>query len=157
MQATCSYCAAHMPEIAVFCPACGLQIATPTKAIGKVGLCAENIAGALAYITFIPALVFLFLEPYKQNRFVRFHAIQCLLLWASTALTALALRLVGLLLLFIPQAGGLLALLLWVIVGIAVVLIWFVLVVKAFQGEMFKLPILGDYAEQQAGSPAKPV
>jgi len=38
----------------------------------------DNVAGALAYVTFIPAIVFLVLEPYSKNRFIRFHSFQCL-------------------------------------------------------------------------------
>ena len=53
------------------------------RAQGKVGFLTENLAGALAYLTFIPAVVFLVVEPYKKNRFVRFHSVQCLLFWAA--------------------------------------------------------------------------
>jgi len=52
----------------------------------------------------------------------------------------------------IPVLGPLLVLLVSTVVALAVVVIWLVLVVKAFQGEMFKLPLLGDFAEQYAGS-----
>jgi uncharacterized membrane protein len=48
--------------------------------------------------------------------------------------------------------GPLLVLLLSIVVGLAYVVIWLVLVVKAFQGVMFKLPMLGDLAERYAGS-----
>jgi uncharacterized membrane protein len=141
-----------MPETASFCPGCGRSVETEARAQGKVGVLSEPIAGALAYFTFVPAIVFLLVEPYKKNRFVRFHAFQCLLLWAAGILLVIALKLAGLLLFIIPVLGPLLVLLLSIVVGLAYVVIWLVLVVKAFQGVMFKLPMLGDLAERYAGS-----
>jgi uncharacterized membrane protein len=120
------------------------------RAQGKIGALPEPVAGALAYFTFIPAIVFLLLRPYKSNRFVRFHSIQCLLLWAAGILLAIALKLAGLLLFIIPVAGPLLVVLLSMVVGLAAVAIWLVLVVKAFQGVMFRLPLLGDFAAQHS-------
>lgn len=121
-----------------------------SKGTGKVGFFTENIAGALAYLTFIPAIVFLYLDPYSRNRFVRFHAAQCLLLCVAALLIAFALKLAGLLLVIIPLVGPLFMLLISALVALAAFLIWLVLLIKASRGEIFKLPVLGDYAEQQA-------
>lgn len=148
----CPHCAAQMPETAAFCPGCGRAMQTEARAHGKVGALPEAIAGALAYVTFIPAIVFLVLEPYKKNRFVRFHSVQCLLLWGAVILLAIVLKLAGLVLFIIPVLGPLLVLLVSTVVGLAAVVIWLVLVVKAFQGEMFQLPVLGDFAARQAGA-----
>ncbi len=146
--ATCPHCAAQMPNTAAFCPGCGRSMQTETRAHGKVGALPENIAGALAYFTLIPAIVFLVLEPYNKNRFVRFHSIQCVLLCGAEILAAIALKLASVVLFIIPVLGPLLVLLVSMVVGLAVVVIWLVLVVKAFQGEMFKIPWLGDFAAQ---------
>jgi len=124
---------------------------TETRAQGKVGPFPENIAGAIAYLTFIPAIVFLFVEPYSKNRFVRFHSVQCLLLGAAAILLAIALKLASVVLFIIPVLGPLIVVLVSTVVALAVVVIWLVLLIKAFQGEMFKLPLLGDLADQQAG------
>jgi|SRR5579863_2150112 len=148
----CPDCAARMPESAVFCPGCGRSMQVTTHAQGNVGPLPENIAGALAYFTFIPAAVFLLLEPYKKNRFVRFHSIQSVLLCIAGALVAIVLKLGGLLLFIIPVVGPLVLVLISVFLGLAAVVIWLILVVKALQGETFKLPALGDLAEQQAGA-----
>src|SRR3974390_709324 len=43
----------------------------------------ENIAGVLAYATLIPAVIFLFVDPFRRSRFVRFHALQHILLWVA--------------------------------------------------------------------------
>jgi uncharacterized membrane protein len=150
---SCPHCAAQMPETAAFCPGCGRSMQTEARAQGKVGPLPEPIAGALAYLTFIPAIVFLVLEPYKKNRFVRFHSFQCLLLWVAGILVAIALKLAGLLLFIIPVLGPLLVVLVSTVAAFGAVVIWLVLVVKAFQGHMFKLPLIGDFADQQAGQP----
>ena len=120
------------------------------RASGKVGALPERIAGALAYFTFIPAVVFVFVEPYKKNLFVRFHSIQCLLLWATGGVLALALKVAGFALFFIPVVGQLFVVLIFVLAGLAAVAVWLVLVVKALQGEKFKLPLLGEFAERNA-------
>jgi uncharacterized membrane protein len=146
----CPHCAAQMPETAAFCPGCGRSMQADARAQGKVGVLSEPVAGALAYFTFIPAIVFLFLQPYNRNRFVRFHSFQCLLLWGAAILLAIALKLAGLLLFIIPVLGPLLVVLVSAVVGLGTVVIWLVLVVKAFQGESYKLPLLGEYAARQA-------
>jgi uncharacterized membrane protein len=120
------------------------------RAGGRVGVFPENIAGALAYVTVIPAILFLVLEPYKRNRFVRFHSFQCLFFAAASVIISAVLKVVGWVLLIIPVIGQLFLLLISVVVGIAILILWLILVVKALQGEAFRLPVLGDLAEQQA-------
>lgn len=152
MPTSCPHCAAQMPDTAAFCPGCGRPMHVAVRAQGKVGALPEKIAGALAYLTFVPAVVFLFLEPYKKNRFVRFHSLQCLLFWAVGFLLGVVLKFVSLILFIIPALGPLLVMLIAIVVVLAILLIWLVLVVKALQGEAFKLPWIGDFAEQQAGA-----
>jgi uncharacterized membrane protein len=147
---SCPDCASQMPQTAAYCPGCGRPMQTEARGQGKVGLLTEPIAGALAYFTFIPAIIFLLLEPYKHNRFVRFHSFQCLSLWGAAVLLAIALKLAGLLLFIIPVLGPLLVVLVSAVVGLGAVVIWLVLVVKAFQGQMFQIPLLGAFAAQQA-------
>jgi uncharacterized membrane protein len=149
----CPHCAAQMPETAAFCPGCGRTMQSEARAQGKVGVLSEPIAGALAYFTFVPAIIFLVLEPYKHDRFVRFHCFQCLLLWGAVILLAVVLKLAGLLLFIIPVFGPLLVVLVSTVLGLGAVVIWLVLVIKAFQGEMFQLPLLGAVAAQQAEKP----
>jgi len=106
---SCPHCAAQMPETAAFCPGCGLSVQAATRVHGTVGALPEIIAGALAYLTFIPAIVFLVLDPYKKNRFVRFHSLQCLLLCGAAILFAIALKLASVVLFIIPVLGPLLS------------------------------------------------
>lgn len=125
---------------------------TPNRAEArtKTSLFPEKVAAALAYFTFIPAILLLSIDPYNKNQFVRYHSVQCLLVWAAAVLAAIVLKLVGLVLFLIPVAGPLLVFLTWVVAGLAALFLWLVLVVKAFQGEPFQLPLLGDIAERYA-------
>lgn len=120
------------------------------RAQSKVGALAENIAGALAYFTFIAAIIFLFRPPYNRNRFVRFHSWQCISLWLAAVVIGAVLRLASLLIFLIPVLGPLLVMLASVLAALALALIWVVVVVKALQGEMFELPVLGAVAERYA-------
>jgi uncharacterized membrane protein len=147
---SCPHCAAQMPETAAFCPACGLPPQAEARVQGRVGPFSESVAGALAYFTFVPAIVFLLVEPYSKNRFVRFHSVQCLLLGAAAMVLGIAIKLASVVLFIIPVIGPLIVVLVSTVVALAVVVIWLVLVIKAFQGEMFRLPWLGDLATQQS-------
>jgi uncharacterized membrane protein len=121
------------------------------RAQGKVGVLSENVAGALAYFTILPAILFCSLEPYRKNLFVRFHALQCFLYTAAIILLAVGLRLADYVLFVIPALGPLLVVVIDVVAALAAILLWFVLVAKAWRGEMFKIPVLGDLAERYAG------
>src|SRR5882724_2907549 len=80
-MAFCTGCGKEVPAGAVACPNCGQSMAAaPVSASAPAGGLTDNVAGALAYVTFIPAIVFLVLEPYSKNRFIRFHSFQCLFL-----------------------------------------------------------------------------
>ncbi len=108
----------------------------------------QNIAGLLCYITFIPAIIFLVVEPYNKNRFIRFHAFQCLFLTAASFIINIGFSIVVNLM---PGViGGLLSLL-GLLIPLAFLAIWLLVVFKAYNNEMYKLPIIGDLAEQQAG------
>jgi len=101
----------------------------------------------LAYVTIIPAIVFLVVEPYNRNRFVRFHAFQSIFFAIAWTALWIALNIIA----HIPFLGWL-TILIWPLVGLAGFVIWIVLLLKANQGQMWKLPVIGDMAEQQAGA-----
>src|SRR5580698_9057131 len=148
MPTSCPDCAAEMPDVASFCPACGRTMRPVERARGKVGALPETLAGALAYFL-LPAIVFLLVEPYNKNRFVRFHSFQCLGLFLVGVVLGATLRVLGFMLFFVPLIGHALVWLVSMVVALAFFMVWVVLVVKALQGEMFKLPLVGDFAEQQ--------
>jgi len=107
----------------------------------------ENVAGALCYILgFISGIVFLLME--KDSRFVKFHAVQSI--GISLALVIFNIIISSLYGIFSWSMFWLVATLSSLISLVALIL-WIFLIMKAFQGEIFKLPIIGDIAEKQAG------
>ena len=140
-MAFCTGCGKEVPAGAAACPNCGQGAVAATSAPASTGGLTDNVAGALAYVTFIPAIVFLVMEPYNKNKFVRFHSFQCLFF-------TLACFVLGIVLMFIPLLGPIIGLLLW----LGEFVLWLVLVLKAYQGQKFKLPGIGDIAEQQANA-----
>jgi uncharacterized membrane protein len=128
-------------------PSVNLPAASPTAA-SQPGQLKDNFIAALAYVTFIPAVVFVLIEPFKRNRFVRFHSFQSILLTVAIILIAIAMRILYSVLALIPVLGYLLA---WLAMTVAVlgwVILWLVLLVKALQGETFRLPWIGSLAEK---------
>jgi uncharacterized membrane protein len=113
-----------------------------------VGVLPEKLAGALSYFI-LPALLFLLVEPYKSNRFVRFHSFQCIGMSLAAVVIGAILRISGVVLFIIPVLGPLLVSLVSMVVSLAFLILWIVLIVKALQGEMFKIPLVGDFAEHQ--------
>lgn len=153
MTLSCPSCAARMPETAAFCPGCGIAMKDPVRAKGRIGVFPENIAAALAYVTFIPAIVFLFTRPYKRNLFLRFHSVQSLFYCAAVIVAAAVVRIIGFLLSLIPMVGPLFLALLYVLGPLAAVILWAVLCVKALRGEQFSLPVLGHFVEKYSVLP----
>src|SRR5580698_7820222 len=149
MALICSQCAFAMPDAAAFCPGCGRAMQSEGRAHGMIGALSEPLAGALAYFL-LPAMVFLFSGPYKKNRFVKFHSYQCIAVCLFAVIVAAILRLLDFFLVLIPVLGHLLVWLATLLLSLAWVTLWVVLVVKALQGEMFKLPVAGNIAEKQA-------
>jgi uncharacterized membrane protein len=143
-MAFCNMCGAQIADGTTTCAACSGRAAVAPA--GAASGMADNVAGMLAYVTIIPAIVFLVVEPYNKSRFVRFHSFQSI--FFSVAWTALwiALNIVA----HIPLLGFL-TILIWPLVGLAGLVIWVILLLKANQGLMFKLPVIGDMAEKQAG------
>jgi uncharacterized membrane protein len=137
-----------MPEDAAFCPDCGRPMLSAERAHGQVGVLPEVVAGALAYFL-VPAFVFLFVEPYSKNRFVRFHAFQCIGAGMIAIVIAAAVRVFGVAMSLLPVIGYLLISLVSIVLVLAVLITWVVLIVKALQGEMLKLPLIGTVAERQ--------
>jgi uncharacterized membrane protein len=145
-MAFCGTCGAQIADGATTCAACaGRAAAAPAAAVATTGGMTDNVAGMLAYITIIPAIVFLVVEPYNKSRFIRFHAWQCIFFNIGWIALWIGLRIVA----HIPFLGWL-TILVWPLVGLAGFIVWLILLLKANQGQMFKLPVLGDMAEKQA-------
>jgi uncharacterized membrane protein len=109
------------------------------QARGKASMGLEpNLAGLLCYVLgWISGLVFLILE--KDDKFVRFHAIQSLIVFGAISVAFLVLF-------WIPVVGWVFS---WILGALGFVL-WVVLMIKAYQGAKYKMPIAGDFAEKHA-------
>jgi uncharacterized membrane protein len=120
--------------------------------VANAGLQA-NAAGALAYLAgIITGIIFLLIEPYKSDRFVRFHAFQSIFfnvawtgLWIVWMIAGLVLSAVTKGLFFFLQLP---IDLLLMVGGFA---LWAFLMYSAYQGKMTKLPVIGALAAKQAG------
>ena len=100
----------------------------------------DNAAGALAYVTIIPAIIFLIVEPYNKNSYIRFHSWQSIFL----GIAYFAIQILWV----IPIVGWLICLLAFPVF----LVIWIIVLLKALKGERYKLPWIGDLAEKQAGA-----
>jgi uncharacterized membrane protein len=99
----------------------------------------ENVAGLLCYVLgWITGLVFFLLET--ESKFVRFHAMQSIVVFG-------ALTVAGIVLGWIPIIGAVFS----SILGLLGVVLWIILMVKAYQGKKYKLPWVGDFAEKRTG------
>jgi uncharacterized membrane protein len=143
-MAFCNMCGTQIADGATTCAACSGRAST-AAVVSTPGM-ADNVVAMLAYFTIIPAIIFLVLEPYNRSRFVRFHAWQSIFFSLAWWVLWIGLHIV----VHIPLLGFL-TLLIWPLVGLGGFIVWIVLVLKANQGQMFKLPVIGDLAEKQAG------
>ena len=170
-MSTCRACSAALAEDTRFCQVCG----SPTELSNDVSVAAversaavtvmpppgetgpktmdTNVAGALTYLAgFVTGILFLVLDPYKSNSFVRFHAFQSIffnvewiavwILWMilSAVLTPLT-----------AGAFGVIALPLMLIFTVVGFGIWVFLMYQAYQQRLFKLPVVGKFAAEHAG------
>jgi uncharacterized membrane protein len=114
-----------------------------------------NVTALIGYIVGILALVLIFIE--KDNKFVRFHAFQSVLWAAAYIVVIIALSIVGVIVAILAQASGTLG----TILGLLLTLVWLAAVfgflggliyaaIKAFGGNMAKLPVVGGMAEKWA-------
>jgi len=145
---SCPQCSAEMPASAAFCPGCGRRMIAVPAAVATTGFLKENVAAALAYVAFIPAIIFLRVKPFNHNRLVRFHSFQSIFLAIVVFVAGIVLRMLFFILSLIPRFGYLLASLAVLVLALGFVILWLVVVVKAFQGELFKLPVIGGFAER---------
>ena len=155
----CAKCGASMSDGAAFCGACGTNVANAASGAPMVnpvpvsgpqasGL-TSNVAGALSYLAgFITGIIFLAIDPYKNDSFVRFHAFQSIFL--SVAVIAVDIVLTTILPVSLYTLG--LYALLWGLFRLACFILWLFCIVWAYQGKSLVLPVIGPLAQKQAGS-----
>jgi uncharacterized membrane protein len=125
--------------------------ATYTQPVAAGSGLSDTAAGAIAYLTIIPAILFLVIEPYNKKPFVRFHSFQSLGLCIAWFAIWIAVMILHMVLHFIPLIG-LLFVFVDFAIGLGFFLLWLFVILKASKGEWYKLPFIGDFAEKQARS-----
>ena len=155
-MAFCAKCGAQMAEGTTFCGSCGAPVGgaapAPSTGAASTGM-TSNVAGCLAYILgFITGIIFLVLDPYKNDKFVRFHAFQSIfysvvvigfhIVWSilTGILGILTLGFLGLIMVMLSLFISL------IFLGYAIFMMY-----KAYQNEYYKAPIIGGLAAKQAG------
>jgi uncharacterized membrane protein len=146
-MAFCTVCGAQTPDGSTMCPACSRSGAAAARPVAAASGLTDNVAGMLAYVTVIPAIIFLVMEPYNKSRFIRFHSFQSIFFCVALIALNIALSIFT----FIPFIG-LILVPLHLLIGLGAFALWIILLLKANQGQMFKLPVIGDMAEKQAGA-----
>lgn len=162
----CASCG--LPVEGQFCAHCGKPVGTAQSAApsaapgvrfaGAAGITtapaagmAENVASVVCYVLgFITGIIFLVLAPYNHNKVIRFHAFQSIFLSVAWIAIVIAEQIVnGAVTLISWRLLALLAMV-WTVVGLGFLVLWVVLMVKAYQGQRWKLPVIGDLAEKHA-------
>jgi uncharacterized membrane protein len=167
MAKFCAMCGAAMVPGAKFCPDCGAPAAEPTGqrplpppaptggaapppagAAGHAGL-EPAVARFLCYLgTWLTGLIFLNLEPYKHDPDIKFHSWQAIFFGIAWVAAFIALSIITIIFTSIGLWG-----LFWLVrlaFWLASLGLWILLMIKAYSGEKFKLPVIGDLADQQA-------
>ena len=177
-MAFCANCGAAVTQETGFCGSCGkpvgaatqptaVQAAAPTMqasapvmqpvAVGgpapatASGL-TSNVAGALAYILgFITGIIFLVIEPYKHDRFVRFHAMQSILYSAFGIVFRVAWWILVDALTSVSAWMALLLLPVGLVISLGLFGFWIFLMYQAYCNREFRIPIIGAIAAKQVG------
>jgi len=170
-MSACQSCGAALAADTRFCQSCGSPIELRSDVSVSASECPAgvavmplpgeagsktmdtNVVGALTYLGgFVTGVVFLVLDPYKSNSFVRFHAFQSI--FFSVAWIAFWIVWMILSAVLTPLTAGvfgLIALPLMLIFTVAGFGIWIFLMYQAYEQKLFKLPIVGKFAAEQAG------
>jgi uncharacterized membrane protein len=152
-MAFCGKCGSSVPDGAPFCPQCGAPVAAagapPPMAMAPAGTSGlqENVAGLLCYLLgWLTGIIFLLID---KRPFVRFHAAQSIVVFG-------ALFIIRMILSFGILGTGLYGFGLWSMISMLVSLItlvaWIVLMIMAYQGKMFEVPIAAPLAKNIAGN-----
>lgn len=158
----CSKCGAAVDTGAAFCPSCGAPQGTTTStappagatpsasAMQQTGL-QENVAGALCYLFgWVTGLIFFLID---KRPYVRFHAAQSIVVFGGLNIISIVLSMAfGMSIFGFGGFSGMgLGLVLLSILNLVVFVLWILLMIKAYQGERFRVPIAADLGEQIFG------
>ena len=165
-MAFCANCGAALTQGSGFCASCGKPVvqgtlvAVPATAAGATaapevaatsGL-TSNLAAALAYVLgLITGIVFLVLEPYKRDRFVRFHAMQSILFCVAAIVFSIAWSIVVDVMINISAWTAMALTPIGLVISLGFFLFWLFLMYQAYSRREFRIPIIGVIAAKQLG------
>ncbi len=147
----CTKCGTMVAENVAFCPSCGtpqgtgVATAMSPAASTQSGM-SENVAGLLCYLLgWVTGLIFYFID---KRPFVRFHAAQSIVVFGGLTIIRIILAM-----LFVSSglAGFSMGFGLLTLVSVLGFVLWVLLMVKAYQGEKFRIPLAADLADQIFG------
>ncbi len=167
----CPKCGSQVSNGVKFCGACGSSVelassgpaAPPSQPVlqgpaptGEGGGMAPNLAAMLAYVPLcfiglLCAILFGFIiEPYKNDRFIRFHAWQSLAVHGAFLALWIGWFTLSAVLVAIARVFAIVTVPISILVGLGALILMVILMIKAYGKESFKLPVLGDWAEKKA-------
>jgi uncharacterized membrane protein len=172
-MAFCASCGSAVIEGAGFCAGCGkpvgpaphvvaqpaqtgpqataAQPAIATAQPAASGL-TSNVAAALSYVLgLITGIVFLVLEPYKRDRFVRFHAMQSILFCMAAIVFSIAWSILVNIMINISAWTAVALTPIGLVISLGFFLFWLFLMYQAYSQREFRIPILGAIAAKQLG------
>jgi uncharacterized membrane protein len=157
-MAHCTKCGAAVGDGAGFCPSCGSAQAAsgsvqnaPPPVIQSASQMDEKVAGLLCYVLgWVTGLIFYFID---KRPYVRFHAAQSIVVFAGLQVISIVLGMFfGVSLLAGGLAGFSMGYALYGIVNLIGIILWILLMIKAYQGERFRVPIAADIADKLFGT-----
>ncbi len=137
----CPSCNREPGGISVRCRYCGMKAPLAVHAGGRSSINGldPNMGALFCYLGFfVTGIIFYLLE--KESRFVRFHALQSLVTFGGITALLLLIRL--------PFPGARLAEVLYMMLLLGALVLWVLLMLKAYQGEEFEVPLVGDWLKE---------
>ena len=166
-MAFCASCGGAVTDGATFCAGCGKPVGTaapaavtssgaavqPAVAAPQTSAMSSNVAAALAYVLgFITGIIFLVLEPYKHDRFVRFHAMQSIFYSAACIVLSIAWGILVNIVMSITLWMAAVLTPLGLLLSLGFFVFWLYLMYQAYSNKEFRIPIIGAIAAKQAGN-----
>jgi uncharacterized membrane protein len=164
--AFCANCGAALSQESGFCGGCGKRVGTESQTSvpapqaippASAGIASgagldSNLAAALAYaLGLITGILFLVLDPYKNDRFVRFHAMQSVLFSVACVVFSIAWSILVRILMSINVWLGLATAPLRLLISLGIFVLWFYVIFQAYSKREYRIPFIGAIAAKQVG------